>query len=84
MRNGSIVRDSNGIALDAQVCVRVPRSHRKTEKFERLLDRKPQYHFSFHYEGNFVYVTADEYERVKPLVTRARVDITKLLHCWNG
>lgn len=84
MRNGSLVKDHNSIPLGSTVCVRVPHSHRKTEKFVRQLGRKPEYHFSFHFDGNFVYVTGEEYERVKPYVTRARVDFDKLLKCWNG
>lgn len=81
---GLIVRDSNGIALGAQVCVRVPRSRRKLGMFEGYLGRKPQYLYSFRFGGNFVYVTGEEYERVKHLVTRARVDFDELLNCWDG
>jgi hypothetical protein len=65
------------------ICVRVPRSHRKLGKFEDYLKRKSQYFYSFRFEGNFVYITGEEYERVRHLVTRARVDVSKLLKRWS-
>lgn len=65
------------------ICVRIPRSRRKLNYFVGLLGRKPQYLYSFRFDGNFVYVDADEFERVKPYVTKARVDLDKLLECWN-
>lgn len=66
------------------ICVRVPRSRRKLNYFLSYLGRKPEFLYSFRFSGNFVYVTAAEYERVRPYVTRARVDFDKLLKCWNG
>lgn len=66
------------------ILVRVPRSHRKFDRFRGLLRRKPEYLYSFRFGGNFVYVSAAEYEQVKHLVTRARVDASRLLKCWNG
>lgn len=74
----------------AQVLVRVPRGRRKHTRFISTLGRKPEYLYSFHFEGNFVWVTMAEFEHVtawpghgqKPGVTRARVDVTKLLKCW--
>lgn len=87
MRNndcGKIVRDGNGIPLGALVLIRVPRSHRKLDRFISRLGYKPQFLYSFRFGGNFVYVRGDEYNRVKELVTRARVDVTQLLQCWGG
>lgn len=81
-QNGSIVKDHNGIPLGATVCVRVPRGRRKMNYFISRLGYKPQFLYSFRFGGNFVYVTGEEYERVKPYVTRARVDFDKLLKCW--
>jgi hypothetical protein len=51
--------------------------------FLSALGRKPEFLYSFRFGGNFVYVTADEYERVKLYATRARVDFDKLLKCWG-
>lgn len=65
------------------ICVRVPRGRRKLNHFVSFLGRKPQYLYSFHFDGNFAYVDAEEFERVKPYVTRARVDFDKLLECWS-
>lgn len=65
------------------ICVGVPRGRRKLNYFESFLGRKPQYLYSFHFGGNFVYVDAVEFERVKPYVTKARVDFDKLLQCWS-
>lgn len=83
MKQGSLIRDENGIALGAQVCVRVPRGRRKLNYFISALGRRPEFLYSFRFEGNFVYVNGDEYERVKPYVTKARVDFDKLLKCWS-
>lgn len=83
MNNHTLVRDSNGIPLGAEVCIRIPRGMRKRCKFLLALGREPEYLYSFHFDGNFTYVTADEYERIKLLVTRARVDFDKLLKCWS-
>jgi hypothetical protein len=65
------------------ICVRVPRGRRKMDYFLSALGRKPEFLYSFRFGGNFVYVTADEYERVKLYATRARVDFDKLLKCWG-
>jgi len=65
------------------ICVRIPRSHRKRNYFESFLGRKPQYLYSFRFSGNFVYVDRSEFEQVKKYVTRARVDLDKLLECWG-
>lgn len=65
------------------ICVRVPRGRRKHDRFLSLLGREPQYLYSFRFEGNFVYVDAAEFERIKPYVTKARVDFGKLLECWS-
>ena len=65
------------------ICVRVPRGRRKHDRFLSFLGRKPQYLYSFHFDGNFVYVNTEEFERVKPYVTKARVDFSKLLECWS-
>ena len=83
MKQGSIIRDENGIALGAKIVVRIPRSHRKRNRFEGLLGRRPQYLYSFRFAGHFTYLDGDEYERVKPLVTRPRIDTSKLLQCWS-
>lgn len=80
----TIVKDSNGIPLGALVCVRAPSSHRKLDRFVSRLGYKPQFHYSFRFEGHFVWLTGAEFERCKPLGTRARVDTSKLLQCWNG
>lgn len=82
-RQGSLIRDENGIALGAQVLVRIPSSHRKRDQFARLLGRKAEYYFSFRFEGHFTYVSDEEFARVKSLVTRPRIDTSKLLHCWS-
>lgn len=66
------------------ILIRIPSSHRKRDRFIGLLRRKPEFLYSFRFSGHFTYVSSDEYERVRHLVTRARVDIDKLLKCWNG
>lgn len=81
--HGTLVRDSNHIALGAKIYVRVPRARRKFQMFERELGYKPQYYFSLRFEGNFALVDGDEYERVKSLVTRARINTDQLLQCWS-
>jgi 3,4-dihydroxy-2-butanone 4-phosphate synthase len=85
MRNGESPRDENGIRLGASVCIRVPQSHRKRQQFIRLLGRTPEWLYSFRFPGHFTYLTSEEYDRVKPSgATRARVDGSKLMKCWNG
>jgi hypothetical protein len=66
------------------VIVRVPAGRRKRADFERQLQRKPQYLFSFRFEGNLTRLSEDEYQRLKSLVRRARIDTTKLFQCWSG
>jgi hypothetical protein len=84
-KQGSIVRDESGIPLGGSVYVRVPRSHRKLNEFERRLGQKPQYYYSFRREGNFALVNGEQYERVRELVTRPRIsDTSELLQCWDG
>jgi hypothetical protein len=80
----TIVREHNRIPLGALVLVRVPGSRRGLTRFLDALGRKPEYLYSFCFDGNFVWVNGEEFERVKKYSTRARVDQTKLLKCWNG
>ena len=81
-----LVKDANGIPLGALVCVRVPKSHRKRQQFLRQLGRKPEYLYSFHFEGHFTWLNGREFQQVtqqpKHGVRRARIDLTKLLKCW--
>lgn len=84
MKQGSIIKcQCHGIPLGAQVLVRVPRSHRKRDRFVSRLQRKPEYLYSFHFDGNFVYVSHAELIALAELATRPRVDTTKLLNCWK-
>lgn len=81
---GRLVRDENGIVLGSYFYVRVPRSSRKLDKVISAFGGcKPQFYFSFHFSGNFLYVNAEEYYRIRQYVTRARVDTGKLLKCWS-
>lgn len=81
--NGRLIRDGNGIPLGCSFYVRVPRSRRKLERLIAALGGKPQFYYSFRFSGNFIYVTDEQYEQVKLLVTKARVDTDKLLKCWS-
>ena len=67
-----------------KTCVRLPKSRRKYTQFMSLLSRKPQVYYSFRFEGNFVFLDADELAAVKPLATIARVDQSSLCQCWSG
>lgn len=73
----------SGIPLGSLVLVRIPRSHRQQGRFEAHLGRKPEYLYSFHFGGNFMWLNEAEYTAAKFYCTRARVDQTKLLKCWN-
>lgn len=66
-----------------KTCVRIPRPRRKYGEFIRLLGHKPQIYYAFHFDGNFAFLDRDELERVRPLVTKARVDFSKLCQCWS-
>jgi hypothetical protein len=66
------------------ILCRVPRSHRKLAKLITALGYQPTFYYSFRFGGNFIYVLDEEWEKVAGLVSRARVDETKLLRCWNG
>lgn len=67
----------------SRICVRVPTARRKYVEFMRRLQRKPQIYYSFRFNGNFVFLDAAEVEAVKPLATKARVDLTQLCQCWS-
>ena len=65
-----------------QILIRIPTSHRKRDKLS-VIGRKLECLYSFRFEGNFAYVSKAEYEQVKHLATKARVDKSKLLKCWG-
>ena len=71
------------LTKDHNICVRVPRSSRKLDRFVSALGRKPTYLYSFWFDGNFVYVDAAEFKRVRPYVTKARIQLDRLLECWS-
>lgn len=66
------------------ILIRIPRSRSKRTELVRLLERKPDYYFSMEHTGNFIYVSSEEYARVKSLVTKPKVSADDLLRCWNG
>jgi hypothetical protein len=67
------------------ICIRIPRSHRQRNQFLRLLGRTPEWLYSLSFAGHFAYLTSEEFDRVKPSgATKARVDCSKLMKCWNG
>jgi hypothetical protein len=60
-------------------------SHRSREKLKRALGYYPQEHFSFQFEGSFVYLTPAEWEQARVIkgIRRARVDTSKLHQCMK-
>ena len=81
MKQGRLIRDENSLPAGCHLYVRVPRSRRKLDQVISLLGER-QFYYSFHFGGNFLYLSSEDYNKVKHLVTKARIDTTKLLRCW--
>ena len=64
------------------ILVRIPRSHRKREKIERLLGYKPIYYFNFTTSSQFIYLNKENFDKIKFLgVTKSRFR-DKIGRCW--
>jgi len=68
--------------VTGRVLIRV-KSNRARDKAEYAIDSLPRGRVSFSYEGEFYYVTPDQWEKLRSIkgITRARVDESKLIRC---